>query len=217
MPITKALFIGNSYTFCNKMPWIVSKLAESAGKQLEVEMVTQGGVDFQWHINNQETLDAIDKDIWDFIVLQNHSLAAVEKRDDMIKYGDMLIQRTQETKAKTVLFMTWARQHIPEMIEDIVGAYTELAEKNNTIIAPVGLAWKKALEADKALILHTEDKSHPNPLGSYLVACVFYSTFYNASPEGLAGRIEIDGETIVDLPDSQAAFLQSTAWFATGG
>jgi hypothetical protein len=57
----KVLFIGNSYTYCNKMPWIVAKLAESAQRDLLVDMVTQGGVSLEWHAHNQETLDAIEK------------------------------------------------------------------------------------------------------------------------------------------------------------
>lgn len=53
MDMLKALFIGNSYTYCNNMPWIVSKLADSADvpKTLEVEMVSQGGVTLEWHFN----------------------------------------------------------------------------------------------------------------------------------------------------------------------
>jgi len=84
----KALFIGNSYTFCNKLPWIVSKLAESAGKNLIVDMVTQGGVSLEWHAHNQETLDAIDKGGWDIVVLQDFSLQTVDNRDKMLQYGE---------------------------------------------------------------------------------------------------------------------------------
>jgi hypothetical protein len=208
----KVLFIGNSYTFCNKMPWIVSKLAELAQRTLVVDMVTQGGVSLEWHANNKETLNAIEKGNWDVVVLQDRSLGPIESRDKMHQFGMELNERIQEVGAETVLYMTWARQHIPEMIDDLAVAYISLAKKINAKVAPVGIAWKNALDANPELILHTEDKSHPTPIGSYLTACIFYSTFYNASPEGLTGKIIIDDEKIVDLSDEDALFLQKIAW-----
>jgi len=212
MDTLKALFIGNSYTYCNKMPWIVSELAKSSGKTLEVEMVTQGGVSFEWHFKNQETLSTARKSAWDFIVLQNHSLGAVKHKEKMKKYGLALHSEVQKHAKRTVFYMTWARQHIPEMQAEITGAYTSLARQTGAEVAPVGIAWKNALKADSALILHTSDKSHPNPAGSYLAACVFYSTFYQLSPEGLTGKITVDDEDIIDLDDKKSLFLQSTAW-----
>jgi hypothetical protein len=207
----KVLFIGNSYTFCNKMPWIVSKLAESAQRALVIDMVTQGGVSLEWHANNQETLNAIEKGNWDVVVLQDRSLGPIESIDKMYQFGVELNERIQEIGAETVLYMTWARQHIPEMIDDLADAYTSLAKKINAKVAPVGIAWKNALDANPQLILHTEDKSHPTPIGSYLIACIFYSTFYNISSEGLTGKIIIDDEKIVDLSDEDALFLQKIA------
>ena len=208
----EALFIGNSYTYFNRMPFMVSKLAESSGKSLSVESVTQGGVSFEWHFNNPETLAAIEKTAWDIVVLQNRSLGPIENSEKMFEYGAALSDEAQKRGAEVVLYMTWARQHIPEMQETITKIYLSLAEKISARVAPVGLAWKKALSEDPDLVLHTEDKSHPNPEGSYLAACVFYSMFYNASPEGLTGTIAVDDKQIVDLSDHRAGFLQSAAW-----
>ena len=210
----KALFIGNSYTFCNRLPWRVSKLAESAGKNLMVDMVTQGGVSLEWHAHNQETLDAIDKGGWDIVVLQDFSLQAVDNRDKLLQYGEELDRRIKKAGAETVLFMTWARQHIPEMINDLTDGYFSLGKNINAKVAPVGIAWKNSLEARPDLILHTEDKSHPNPMGSYLAGCVFYATFYDSSPEGLTGNIVVDDEIIADPSDEDALFLQRVTWEA---
>ncbi|MDQ1328014.1 MAG: hypothetical protein QG641_1299 [Candidatus Poribacteria bacterium] len=208
----KVLFIGNSYTYCNKMPWIVSKLAESDQRNLVVDMVTQGGVSLEWHAHNQDTLDAIEKGDWNIVVLQDFSLGPIENREKMHQFGMELNQHIQKIGAETVLYMTWARQHIPEMINDLADAYISLGKSINAKVAPVGIAWKNALETNPDLILHTEDKSHPTPSGSYLSACVFYSTFYNSSPEGLTRKIVIDDENIVDLNDEDALFLQKIAW-----
>jgi hypothetical protein len=194
------------------MPWIVSGLVESSGKTLDVDMVTKGGVSFEWHFNNQETLDAIAETDWDFVVLQNNSLGPIQSRKEMHKYGTALNDKVRERGAQTILYMTWARQHIPEMQEGITEAYLSLARKISARVAPVGIAWRNAFDADTDLTLHTSDKSHPNPMGSYLAACVFYSTFYNESPEGLTGNIVIDEGKTIDLTDDRAKFLQTIAW-----
>ena len=212
MDSLKALFVGNSYTFCNRMPWMVSKLAESSGRALEVEMVTKGGVSFEWHFNNPETLTAIGKTAWDFVALQNYSLGAVDHREKMQEYGLKLIHEVQKHDARPVLYMTWARQHIPEMQKQITEAYCSLAKQTGAAVAPIGIAWENALKADTDLILHTSDKSHPNPAGSYLTACVFFAAFYQSSPEGLTGKITVDGENLVDLDKDKSMFLQSIAW-----
>ena len=191
---------------------MVSKLAESSGKRLSVELATQGGVSFEWHFNNQETLAAIRKTAWDIVVLQNRSLGPIENREKMLEYGVALNNEARKRGAEVVLYMTWARQHIPDMQEAITEAYFSLAKKIGAKVAPVGMAWKKAFSEDPDLTLHIDDKSHPHPAGSYLAACVFYSTFYNTSPEGLTGNIAVDDRQIIDLSEDRARFLQSVAW-----
>ena len=198
----EVLFVGNSYTYCNNMPLMVSELAESSGKTLHVESVTQGGKGFEWHFNNQETLATIGRANWDLVVLQDYSLGPTKNREKMFEYGTALGDEVQKCGAEIVFYMTWARQHIPEMQGEITEAYLALAEKLKAKVAPVGMAWEKAFSEMPDLALHTADKSHPNVAGSYLAACVFYSTFYNESAEGLAGPMAVD----------EAKFLQSIAW-----
>src|SRR5262249_46570037 len=92
--------------------------------------------------------------------------------------------------------------------------------------APVGLAWQAALKARPDFALHVADKSHPNPAGSYLAACVFYATIYGQSPKGLSAHItgtivdhtgkigDAQGE-LVNLSKEDSAFLQKVAWQTT--
>jgi hypothetical protein len=110
------------------------------------------------------------------------------------------------------LYLTWARQHIPEMQEVLNNAYFTLARKLGATVAPVGMAWQKALKANPALRLHKRDKSHPTLLGSYLAACVFYATLFQTSPIGLTGTMIDDNDKILNLRKNDARFLQSTAW-----
>lgn len=211
--MTKALFIGNSYTYFNDLPALVAGLVASAGRSLDARHVTQGGVTLEWHAQNAETLATLCDTAWDIVVLQEHSIRPVQDTPKMLEAARTLQSSIEPTGARIVMYMTWARQHFPEMQAGLARVYTSVAQVIGADVAPVGLAWQAAFAADSMLVLHTSDKSHPNPAGSYLAACVFYATFFDASPAGLAVKIDgANGDPLVDLPVSQALFLQKIAW-----
>jgi hypothetical protein len=91
-------------------------------------------------------------------------------------------------------------------------AYLDIADELKAEVAPVGMAWKKALAADPSLILHQADNSHPNPKGSYLAACVLYATLLDKTPVGLTGEIKKRGRVLVQIAPDEARRLQKIAW-----
>lgn len=200
------LFIGNSYTQVNDLPKMLVELAKAGGqKPLVTEKETPGGWSFKKHWDGGKALKKIESKKWDYVVLQNHSLGALEAKEDMFIFGKKLHEAIHKQGAKTLLYMTWARQHKPETQKQITDAYQKLAKEMQAEVAPVGLAWQAALTADPKLALHTQDKSHPTKAGTYLAACVFYARIYGKSPEGLPGKM-------AGLTDTQARELQTIAW-----
>jgi hypothetical protein len=78
--------------------------------------------------------------------------------------------RISETPVTTD-FDGWCKQRSRGLVGGLNGAYFDLAGELGAKVAPVGLAWKKALEMQPSPILHQSDKIHPTPDGSYLAAC----------------------------------------------
>jgi hypothetical protein len=208
------LFIGNSYTYYNGLPSIISQLADSSTEphRVETHMVASGRKSLEWHYNNQDTLETIRRAIWDIVVLQEFSTRPVDDRDRMFEYAEKLDREIKLSGARTALYLTWARRHIPEMQESLSDAYITLARKLNAIIVPVGIAWQYALQKDPDLALHKKDKSHPTGLGSYLAACVFYSTLFQTSPFGLTGAVYYQGKELIKLPPDRVTFVQELVW-----
>ena len=67
----------------------------------------------------------------------------------------------------------------PKMIEKIRYTYLNAGNKNNVIVAPIGLAYMNAYKERPEIKLHKSfDGSHPDLLGTYLSACVLYATIY---------------------------------------
>ena len=96
--------------------------------------------------------------------------------------------------------------------------YISVARELKASVAPVGYAWKAAYDADPKCPLYTEDNSHPAKMGTYLAACVFYSTIYNKPPTSLPARVILsksgNKRTILEIPQSEAKKLHPIAWKA---
>jgi hypothetical protein len=211
----RVLFIGNSYTFFNGgLGTAVKGLASAVkdGRPFEYVEVTKGGQTLEGHWNDGKALAAIRKGGWDFVVLQEHSLGALQRREKMFQYAKMFDAEIRKTGSKTVFYETWGRKNRPEMYAVVKQAYTGLAQELKGMIAPAGTAWAAALKANPSLVLHVADLSHPTPAGTYLNACVFYETFFGKSPEGLPRTIkDAAGKVLIDLTEADAALLQRTA------
>ena len=115
-PPMKVLFIGNSYTSVNDLPSLVVGLAEAAGgRKIETDQHLPGGCTFERHVKDKKAIEKIRERKWDVVVLQEHSLQPILNRESMHKYARILHEEISKQGAKTVFYLTWARQHIPQM------------------------------------------------------------------------------------------------------
>ena len=91
----QVLFIGNSYTYGNDLPKMLAELAKAGGQSLlVVEKETPGGWSFKKHWEGGKAVQKIKSKKWDWVILQNHSLGALEARDDMFTFGKKLHELT---------------------------------------------------------------------------------------------------------------------------
>ncbi|MBG1266508.1 SGNH/GDSL hydrolase family protein [Nostoc sp. WHI] len=187
----RVLFIGNSYTYVNDLPWLTQQLAVSAKetRTLETEMVVVGGASLKNHWKRGEALRLLKAKRWDYVVLQEQSTLPITNPKEMSKYASLFDTEIKRVNSQTVFYLTWARQNQPETQEILTDSYMRIAKELKAKVAPVGIAWQKIQEANLKLNLYNSDQSHPSPIGSYVASCVFYSIFYKVSPVGLSRRI----------------------------
>jgi len=202
------LFIGNSYTAANNLPNMVTTLAR-AGKQrpIAAKAITPGGYTFAKHLALKKTQAAIKAGDWDVVVLQQQSQMPVfmpdVTRSNAVKLHAEIKEHNPD--ARIIFYLTWAREHIPDMQKGLNATYFAAAKETKSEVAPTGIAWEAARKANPELKLYTGDKSHPNAAGTYLTACVFYATIFDADPTGLPGAV-------ARLSNEQAKELQTVAW-----
>jgi len=210
----RALFIGNSFTYVNSLPSMVQALSRGAGKNLTCASVTSGGKSLSWHWYNPETLDTIAAGGWDWVVLQDHSQQGIEDPEHLVIAVSRLAGRIRVACGEPMLFVTWAREHIPEMQETITEAYRCAASQAKARLAPVGPAFARVRAEPPIVPLYQADRSHPSWLGTYLAACVFYSALFEATPVGLPCEFPLHPGVKGVIESDLAETLQSAAWDA---
>ena len=147
-----------------------------------------------------------------YLTWARQNIPQMQDGADPVTSPDYARAMYQMSGAKKIGLEQWCGQHKAGLVGGIDGAYFDLAKELNATVAPVGVAWKKALAADPKLVLHQPDKSHPNPTGSYLAACVFYATLFDKSPMGLPGELKKGNRVLVRIAPDEAATLQKIAW-----
>ena len=213
---TKVLFVGNSYTHGNNMPAIVAAMAQAKGVNLSTQKSTAGGVTLEDHINGKkklQTLKLIEEGKFDFVVLQDQSMRPAVEPEKTLKYAAAMSAKVNKSGAVPCFYLTWARENNPPMQQKLNATYFKAAKDNQSLLAPVGLAWEKVRQDHPEIKLFAKDGSHPNPLGSYLIAAVFFNTLTDVSPVGLPAELRLPGtnKSLVKVNPKQAAIVQKIA------
>jgi len=218
------LFLGNSYTASNNLPSLFENLSESGNKQVEVGTNAPGGYWLEYHSSDLTSLSMINRGLWDYVVLQEQSqVPTIEyyRYNSMYPSAivlDSVIHACNDS-VSTLFFMTWGRKYGGQqtingysspvfedffhMQDSLSAAYNEIAGMLSAMVAPVGNAWATAITMDSTTHLWTLDNSHPTLEGSYLAACVFFTTIFDETPVGLPYT--------AGLSEEDALFLQSAA------
>jgi hypothetical protein len=199
------LFIGNSFTQRNDLPGLLAEMAAEGKVRIRHELISVGGASLRTHWNAGRAVKAIATGSYDYVVLQEQSTLPVKNAKRMAENVRLFDETIRQAGSKTVLYMTWARQHAPESQEAIAEAYKSIGKEVGAIVVPVGLAWQKFLAKHDQPLLYDRDQSHPSPAGSYFAACVFLSTLLKINPIGIvAGGAGLD--------EKERKVLQTAAW-----
>lgn len=210
----RVLFLGNSYTYYNEMPTLFRNLAKAAQPDLalEVRAITEGGISLGelWH--KRDVQDALDRERWDYVVLQEHSMLGWTYRDGEEVISDpayfwqslqLYGPKIRRAGAIPVLFHTWSRKSKLDAQPELDYAYTTAAREIKAKLAPVGHAWLTIRQQNPEIELYAADSTHPTLAGSYLAACVFLQTIVESKCEASPAPAGLNAEQ-VDLLQSAA-------------
>ena len=199
----KVLFIGNSLTSANNLPGMVADIAGSHGYRVICDSYTPGGARLFHHASNPKVLQKIKERSWDFVVFQEQSqypgFSKKQLSKDVFPYAKRLNEAVKNANDRSgvVFYMTMARRNgdpknknvsselltYEGMQKRVNRCYLEMGTRNRALIAPVGEVWRVIRQEKPSLNLY-KDNTHPNRKGTYLVACVFFTTFFGETSIG---------------------------------
>jgi hypothetical protein len=199
---SRVLFIGNSYTYYNNLPQLLTDMAASTGDFVQTASSTPGGYTFQLHSTNATTLQLIQQGNWDFVILQEQSQRPSFPDNDVqvnvFPYASVLdsLIGLHNPCAETVFYNTWGRQNgdanncavwppvctYQGMDSMLQLRYRYMADANQALLAPVAQAWRYVRSNWPWINLYDADGSHPSLQGSYLASAVFYTVILRKDP-----------------------------------
>jgi hypothetical protein len=187
----------------------MEQLAGSASPPLVIEAdnVVRPSSSLEQTWKRTKVREVIDNGAYDVVVLQED--LPLTDVDTFHEYARKFDAEIKEAGAEPVLFMAWPDSDSEVTIEEIAQAHRDIAAELGVDVAPVGLAWQRAMEERPELDLYYLDGIHPSIHGTYLAINVVYATVFGKSPIGLA-YLATRGR--VGVTEEEAAFLQRIAW-----
>lgn len=200
--VKQVLFLGNSYTAVNDLPFMIFKAAQSTGDSLIYDSNTPGGYRLMGHASNSTSIGKIFSEEWDYVVLQAQSQepswGQAQMQTELFPHAKTLCDTIRDNHAcsQPMFYMTWGRkngdamncQYAPwvctyeGMDSALRATYTYMAQVNHTEISPVGPVWRYIRNNHPNIELYSGDESHPSLAGSYAAACAFYTMIFKKDP-----------------------------------
>lgn len=172
----RVLFAGNSLTYVNDLPAMIRELAEQDGKIIVYTSFLFPDYALEDHWNEGRVQAALDKDRYDFVVMQQGPSAAPESQVLLLDYAKKFADLCKKKKAMAALYMVWPSKARSFDLDNVISSYTNAAAKTSSLLCPAGLAWKYAWQDDAGLPLYSSDYFHPSITGSLLAALTIYGT-----------------------------------------
>jgi hypothetical protein len=195
----KILFVGSSYFNYNNLPVLFKQFSLAGGKHFYIDQYMPSGLFLSDHASQPETLKIIRSDSWDYVILQGSGpgLAYPDSITDHPVYPALKKLKKSIHKnnpaSQMVFTMPWAFEDgmtwkgwdddYLQMQQKIEATSLKYAGDLGFMLAPVGVAWSAVLKEKSYPMhyLHFRDWNHPTKRGSYLMACVLYSTIFRES------------------------------------
>ncbi len=170
------LFIGNSLTYINNLPELVSKIALGKNVTLKTTTVANPNYALIDHWNDGKIQKLISGNTYDFVIVQQGPSSQPEGRKMLLNDGAKIKELCEINNAKLVYFMVWPSKQYYYTFDDVIKNHIEAATKNDALLAPVGAVWKVHFDKTKDYSFYGNDGFHPSLKGSKKAAEVIAAT-----------------------------------------
>lgn len=191
------LFIGNSITYFNNMPFMFRDIAGDKGKNVSVTMYAPGGTGFVHHYTDHNVYALFRDYEWDVVVLQpgsGESAAVTYPVDTTIFRGRILLDSIYYYSPCARVYLYQIPYGVPSQSTystyfstqtQILNTVRTMADSLRVQMIPVGECFRAYYSTYQNLLLHgSYNDIHPNANGSFLAASAFYAGIFQDTVSG---------------------------------
>jgi len=188
----QVLFIGNSHV--STIPFLLEQLVQSTKSEKVLDAQRAPGIRYLIdRVDDGVTYDLLKSQQWSHVILQAQKYSTSGQKDYTTRGSQTWIKRVRdEQQATPILFPEhpqlgngWEGQYIHDI-------HVEISQIEPACVAPVGLAWDRAISLYPELPLHSGDGNHAALAGHFLSASIFYQIITGESAELIPFIAEID-------------------------
>ena len=208
----RVLFVGNSLTYVNDLPAMVTAIGLAAGDTIVTKTLAYPDWGLQDHWEKGAAPEEIASDSWDFVVMQQGPSSLEASRIDLLLWAGKLGDLAHIHHACPAMYEVWPAKGDLASFDAVRDHYAEAADSIDGLFLPAGEAWRQAWFTNADFVLYGPDNFHPSPLGTYLAALTIYAGLTNSSPVG--NTANVPGVTLTAQTRHD---LQVAAWAAAYG
>lgn len=171
------LVFGNSHVRSHNLSDLIRQLivAGRPGVQVNV-VVAAGGAFLDERLNNDEGLRLLQSKNWSHVILQGQKYSTSGLETYPVDATLLWIKASKAQQATPVLFPEHRQLSIFDEGIRVHQLHQSIVALESSCLAPVGLAWDRALRGNPTLELHERDGNHATLAGAFLTALVFYQS-----------------------------------------
>jgi hypothetical protein len=174
----KILFVGNSLTYYNDLPKLVSGIGRDSGKEIITETLTRGNYALEDHWNDGQMQQLIATRKYDFVVVQQGPSSQADGRAMLLDYGARIKALCVTNNTQLAFFMVWPAFSNFHTFDGVISNYTNAAVVTNSLLCPVGKVWKEHFLRTGDYSYYGSDMFHPSQKGSENAAKIIYETLF---------------------------------------
>lgn len=176
--LKRILFVGNSLTYSNDLPAMVTSIAAKKGIKVETKVLAYANYSLEDHWNDGRMQELLASSHFDYLVVQQGPSSQEDGRVTLLDYGKRLKLLCNQHQTKLAFFMVWPSIQNFQTFDGVIKNYTNAAATTQSILCPVGEVWKKYILSSNDYSYYGSDQFHPSVKGSGIAATIIVETLF---------------------------------------
>ncbi|WP_234423413.1 SGNH/GDSL hydrolase family protein [Aquimarina spinulae] len=172
------LFVGNSLTYSNNLPRLVTQEAKRKGIVITTTMLAKPNYAIVDHWADKEVQRLIKTKKYDIVIIQQGPSSQADGREMLLNSGKEYSNLCNANGAKLAYFMVWPSRIYYHTFDGVIKNYTDAAINNKAILCPVGKIWKQHFDKTSDFSYYSQDQFHPSLSGSKVAAKVIVESLF---------------------------------------